>query len=148
MEKEQKLLEELIIEKQKYIEKLKIKKEESEFNRQQQFIIDKIRDYIKIDITNEEISSIVNEYKSDINHLKYYFKVTDDDLLIVRKFYNRFARHHHIRYEDSYDIILNYLNKIKILNDYTQHQMQNQSRKRLDDSRSKLEYVKFIPIFC
>lgn len=162
-----KQLDELKIKKQKQLEILKLKEKETEFNRQQQFIMDKIRGYLKIDITNEEILSLINECNTNTNSkfLKYYFKVSDDDLLIARKFYNRFAIHHNIRYEDSHDIVLRYFNKIQPLNDYIKYcndynvlqreHQQNESKKRYLNTMYKIEPFidineynkKFIPIY-
>jgi hypothetical protein len=169
-----KQLEEIKIKKQKQLEILKLKEKETEFNRQQQFIMEKIRGYLKIDITNEEISSLVNECNiSNYEHhsikyygMKYYFKVSgDDDLLIYKKLLNKFARHHNIRYDDSYEIILRYLNKIQPLNGYQEycneyiilyqkHQSNEINRRQLDRNYiqhsfiDQTEYSKrYIPIF-
>jgi len=162
----EKQLEEIKIKSEKQLEILKLKEKETEFNRQQQFIMEKIRGYLKIDITNEEISSLINEcinYRD--NPMKYYFKVSDDDLLIYRKLLNKFARHHNIRYDDSYEIISRYLNKIQPLNGYQEYLMEynilsqkhreNENNKRQLDRNyiqhlfiDQTEYSKrYIPIF-
>ena len=122
-----KQLEDIKIKKQKQFEILKLKEKETEFNRQQQFIIEKIRGYLKIDITNEEISSLINECNiHSHNSIKYYFKfkVSDDDLLIYKKLLNKFARYHNVRYVDSYEIIFRYLTKIQPLNGYQEYLME------------------------
>jgi hypothetical protein len=184
-EQKQKLIDEQYYKQQ--MDELNIKKQlekENEFNRQQQYIMDKIREYLKIDITNEEISALVNdlktidtfgtseyrsiEYRSiqyrDGYFLDYYFKKkTIDDLLIVKKLYNRFATYHNIRYKDSYEIISTYLENIKPLNAFykyesnyyimhKQHQ-ENENKKGFLSHKKPFigidEYKKkYIPIFC
>jgi len=79
--------------------------------------MDKIREYIHTDITNKEILLLINEN----NNKKYYFNKSDDDLLIAKKFYNKFAKYHNIKYIDSYNIILDYLNKIQPVNDFQEY---------------------------
>ena len=96
------------------IEKLQEMETEMEFNKQKNFVINKLRQFLEIQVSYNEINAILNKSQS----LKYYFKVENEDknLLFIRKVYNKYAKHHEIRYEDSVEIIDNFLYKIQPIN--------------------------------
>jgi hypothetical protein len=91
-----------------------------EFNKQKTYIIDIIRVFFDLPITNDEICAIINtcpnpEYNVKFD-LQYYFTDTynnNKNLLIAIKFYNKYAKYHNIRYEDSLQIITKYLHSFR-----------------------------------
>jgi len=94
------------------LEELKIKEEsdkneniQKEFTKQKTYLMNKLRDFVEIEISDKEIGAIFS------NNNCYFGN--EKNLLLQRKFYNKYARHHEIRYEDSEDIIKDFLNKIK-----------------------------------
>jgi hypothetical protein len=96
------------------IEKLKEMEVKINFNNQKNFIINKFKKFINIPLSYNEVNAILNKSQS----LKYYFKVEDEDnnLLFIRKVYNKYAKYHEIRYEDAYEIIDNFIFKIQPIN--------------------------------
>jgi hypothetical protein len=96
------------------IEKLKEMDLKIEFTNQKNFLINKFKKFINIPLSYNEVNAILNKSQS----LKYYFKVEDPDnnLLFIRKVYNKYARYHEIRYEDAYEIIDNFIFKIQPIN--------------------------------
>jgi len=96
------------------IEKLREMEVKIEFNNQKNFIMNKFRKFLNIPVSYNEVNAILNKSQS----LKYYFKVEDEDnnLLFIKKVYNRYAKYHEIRYEDAYEIIDNFIFKIQPIN--------------------------------
>jgi hypothetical protein len=140
MSTEQELLSQLeeLRKKQKEIEDAKV---EIEFNKQKTYLIDKLRKFLDMEVSDEEIISVYNDknLQSSIKIFDYYLKVENEEkkLLNIRKVYNRYARENEIRYEDSIEIIYGFIKSIEPLNDYG-----NWCRTH---NRHTDEYV---PLFC
>jgi len=90
---------------------------DEEFNKQREYLINKVRKFIEIEVSDDEICAILSDYR----YIDYYITYNDEHkkLLLQKKLLNRYARHHEIRFEDSCQIISKYLNSIKPLNDET-----------------------------
>jgi hypothetical protein len=137
---EQELLSQLeeLRKKQKEMEDAKV---EIEFNKQKTYLIDKLRKFLDMEVSDEEIISVYNDknLQSSIKIFDYYLEVEDEEkkLLNIRKVFNRYARENEIRYEDSIEIIYEFIQSIKPLNDYG-----NWCRTH---NRNTDEYV---PLFC
>ena len=93
---------------------------DTEFNKQRYYVINKVRDFLNMQVSDEEICAVLYRfYGAHINHsqshipISYYLKQEDENMLFERKVFNRYAKCHEIRYEDSYEIITNFINKIK-----------------------------------
>ena len=88
---------------------------DTEFNKQRYYIINKVRDFLNMQVSDEEICAVLYRiYGKHINNpITYYLKQEDENMLFERKVFNRYAKCHEIRYEDSYDIIVNFINKIR-----------------------------------
>ena len=158
------------------LEELRKKQKEMEItnnkiriSKQKDYLIDKLRNFLGIEMSDEEIIAVYNDSYLDQNHyhFSYYLKVEDKDnkLLFIRIVYNRFARKHNIRYEDSFDVIREFITKIKPLNDYNewqdkyhnlilikQQQQYNMSRNRHNIKQPSEDISEdipeFIPLFC
>jgi len=92
---------------------------DTEFNKQRNFLIDTVRNFLNMPVTDEEICAVLyrfygNHGNRQFNHppISSYLKEEDDNMLFERKVYNRFAYHQGIRYEDSYQVILNFFFKL------------------------------------
>jgi len=119
----------------------KIKQNDTEFNKQREYLINKFREFIEIEISNAEVAAcLFNPISFD--YVGYYFK-DDENLLLKRKVYNRYARYHEIRYEDSVDIIYDFIQKIKPIKDKSSFEEEQYKNKINYQSKSK-EYV---PLF-
>jgi len=88
---------------------------DEEFNKQREYLINKVRKFIEIEVSEDEICAILSDYR----YIDYYITYNDEHkkLLLQKKLLNRYARYHEIRFEDSCQIISKYLNSIKPLND-------------------------------
>jgi len=93
---------------------------DTEFNKQRNFLIDTVRNFLNMPVTDEEICAILYRfYGAHINRpqshtpISYYLKKEDENMLFERKVFNRYAKCNEIRYEDSWEIISNFINKIK-----------------------------------
>jgi len=95
---------------------------QNEFNIHKNYLIDKLRKFLDMEVSDEEISAVYNDknLQSSIKIFDYYLEVEDQEkkLLNIRKVYNRYARENEIRYEDSVEIIYGFIQSIKPLNDY------------------------------
>jgi hypothetical protein len=96
---------------------------DTELNKQRKFLINKVRDFIGIEVSDAEVLAILarfywNTNRQDFRYvpIKYYVKEQDKNILFERKVLNRYANIHTIRYEDSVDIISDFLGKIKPIN--------------------------------
>jgi len=99
---------------------------DTEFNKQRKFLINKVKDFIDIQVSDAEVLAILARFylnaqgkcRQDFQYvpIKYYIKEEDENILFERKVLNRYANIHTIRYEDSVDIISNFLGKIKPIN--------------------------------
>jgi hypothetical protein len=93
---------------------------DTEFNKQRNFIIDTVRDFLGIEVSDAEVLAVLYRiYGGYINSpetgrpITYYIKIEDANMLFERKVFNRYAKYHEIRYEDSVEIIFNFVNGIK-----------------------------------
>jgi hypothetical protein len=91
---------------------------DTEFNKQRNFLINTVRDFLGIEVSDEEVLAVLYRfYGNHVNNphipISYYLKKEDENMLLERKVFNRYARYNEIRYEDSYEIISNFVNKIK-----------------------------------
>jgi predicted transcriptional regulator len=99
---------------------------DTELNKQRKFLINKVRDFIGIQVSDAEVLAILAKFYSNDHRksrqdfqyvpIKYYIKEEDQNILFERKVLNRYANSHTIRYEDSVDIIGDFLGKIKPIN--------------------------------
>jgi len=119
---------------------------DTEFNKQRNFIINKVRDFIGIEVSDEEVLAVIYNYKYLNENIQYYIKNEDENMLFERKVANRYARHHGIRCEDSFQIFNNYFSnhKIKTIND------RNDFNKKYDIKARPKGYIyeKYVPLFC
>jgi len=87
---------------------------ESEFDKQRNFLINKFKEFpanFRIGvITNEEICAIL--FKSDHAAIRYYFKESDKNTLLVKQYLNRFAKMYGIRYEDALEVMKEFLQSV------------------------------------
>jgi hypothetical protein len=131
MSSEQELLSQLeqLRNKQKEMENTKVN---IEFKKQKDYLINKLKTFLDMDIKDSEINSIYNDDNYLENHFKYYFKIEDEDnnLLFRRRVYNRHAQKNFIRYEDSNEIIHNFLKRIKPINDFSEYLRKNERNER------------------
>jgi predicted CopG family antitoxin len=107
--------------------KLEKIKKENNFNQQRQIISNKIRKFMienmEEDITEKiamaliiEILNVTESHFPNLNqqsNISFYLKETDENKLLAKKLINKFARKNEIRYEDSRDVIFNFLSKIR-----------------------------------
>jgi len=109
---------------------------DTEFNKQRNFLINKVRDFLEVQVDDAELLAVLYKYSpshSSQNHsphskIGYYLKKEDENMLFERKVINRYARYHEIRYEDSVEIINNFLGKIKPIINYFEFQQQQQKK--------------------
>lgn len=124
---------------------------DTEFNKQRYYIINKVRDFLNMQVSDEEICAVLYRfYGAHINHpqshipISYYLKQEDENMLFERKVFNRYAKCHEIRYEDSLDIIVNFMNKIK-----SKDQVIQESRGRGRAGGRECDSInQKIPLFC
>ena len=87
---------------------------ESEFDKQRNFLINKFKEFpanFRIGvITNEEICAIL--FRSDHAAIRYYFKESDKNTLLVKQYLNRFAKMYGIRYEDALEVMKEFLQSV------------------------------------
>ena len=108
---------------------------DTEFNKQKNFLINTVRKFLEIEVSDEEVLAVLYRfYGSYINSpqshipISYYLKMEDKNMLLERKVLNRYAKYHEIRYEDSLEIIHNFINEIKSKDQVSQ--TSNISRRR------------------
>ena len=136
------------------IEELKKKAKDMEeqnkdtiLNKQRNFLINKVRDFIGIEVSEAEVMAVLARFYWNTNRqdfqdvpIKYYVKEQDKNILFERKVLNKYANSHIIRYEDSVDIISDFLGKIKPINPTPE--MLGQIKR---DGHGNFGYV---PLFC
>lgn len=123
---------------------------DTEFNKQRYYLINKVRDFLGIEVSDEEVLAFLYHYSCYGNEpVKYYLKQEDQNLLFERKVANRYARYHEIRCEDSLAIFQNFLKKINPLNDPIVFAQKENQQEREHQIKGK-QYVreKYIPLFC
>ena len=150
---------------------------DAEFNKHKQrnFLIKTVRDFLEIEVSDEEVLATLYKYypihQCSQEYITYYLEEEDENMLFERKVSNRYARHHEIRCEDSDMIINNFIRKIKPLTDLNEfnreqrnksdehkeeHKKKQQDRKKglynnyTQDVNEYTQYVpeKYIPLFC
>ena len=122
MASEQELLSQLeeLRKKQKEME---IVNNEVRISKQKDYLIDKLRKFLGMEVSDAEIIAVYTSYNFESGYqndaFNYYLKVEDIDtkLLLVRKLYIKYARYQDIRFEDSVDIIRDFISRIKPLNE-------------------------------
>ena len=139
---------------------------DTEFNKQRNFLINTVRDFLGIEVSDAEVLAVL--YTHSPSHLPnqhisgeigYYLKKEDENMLFERKVKNRYAKHHEIRCEDSDMILINFLGKIKP--HVARHEFQQQQQQKFHQHRNEqqmrgemrgnfTEYVpeKYVPLFC
>lgn len=136
-------------------------KKDTKFNKQRDFLINKVRDFFGgnmgsynqgVTVSDIEVLAILarfywNDRLQDFQDvpIKYYIKEEDQNMLLERKVLNRYAECHVIRYEDSVDIIYDFLRKIKPINPTPK--MLGQIGK-CDGSVPKYRNNEYVPLFC
>jgi hypothetical protein len=171
MASEQELLSQLE-ELRKKQKEMKEENKDAEFNKQRNFLIKIIRDFLEIEVSDAEVLAILYKYffpqyllrTHPHGEVKYYLKKEDENMLFERKVSNRYARYHEIRVEDSDMIIQNFVNKIQPIinydkfNEEQQKKSQEHQKKQHEDRRKgmynnnnyNIQYVpeKYVPLFC
>lgn len=99
-------------------ESIELEKKNNVENKQKELLLEKIREFLEMpDCSNASILAIIQSLgKKSMNNINYYSKDSDKNLLLERKLINRFAREQEIRYEDSIEIIRNFLYELKEIN--------------------------------
>ena len=93
---------------------------ETEFNKQRNFLIITVRDFLGIEVSDEEVLAVLytsfpshTSYEKSISgEIEYYLKKEDENMLLERKVINRHAKYHEIRCEDSDMIIQKFFKKL------------------------------------
>ena len=159
MASEQELLSQLeeLRKKQKEMEE---QNKDVEFNKQRNFLIKTVRDFLEIYVSDAEVCAVLfGLFGRHLNNqqvpISYYLKKEDENMLFERQIYNRYAKCYEIRYEDSFDIIRNFLGKIKPLNDHNEfnREQQKKSEEHMRKGLLKNNYTQYIPekydpLFC
>jgi hypothetical protein len=114
---EQELLSQLV-ELRKKQKEMEEQNKDVEFNKQRNFLIKTLRDFLEIHVTDAEVCAVLfGVYGRHTNTqqipISYYLKKEDENMLYERQIYNRYAKCCEIRYEDSFEIIRNFIGKIK-----------------------------------
>jgi hypothetical protein len=130
---------------------------DTEFNKQRNFLINTVRDFLGIEVSDEEVCAVLYRvYGNHINNphvhipILYYLKKGDENMLLERKVFNRYARYHEIRYEDSLEIIINFVNGIKSKDQVNQTSNISPLKKRATPkgARSFENSPGYKPLFC
>ena len=146
---------------------------DAEFNKQRNFLIKTVRDFLEIEVSDEEVLAILYKYypirQGSHQYITYYLEEEDENMLFERKVSNRYARHHEIRCEDSDMIFDNFLRKIKPLTDLNEFNREQQKKSEehrreqqikqqkyrrhgfnTQDVYPNTQYVpeKYLPLFC
>ena len=131
----------------------KLKEHETETNKQRNFLIKTVRDFLSIEVSDEEICALLfSLYGNHINSLhshipiSFYLKKEDENMLFERKVYNRYAKCNEIRYEDSYQIIHNFLSKIKSKDQL--NQINHINKRVIVEPKGSLKDYIYRPLFC
>jgi len=129
---------------------------DTEFNKQRNFLINKVRDFLKVQVNDAEVCAVLYRYYgAHINNphshipISYYLKQEDENMLFERKVINRYAKCNEIRYEDSVEIIHNFLIKIKSKDQKDQLPVV-EARRRATPKSERNPYESNInkPLFC
>ena len=86
-----------------------------EFNKQKNFIIRIIREFIKFELSDEHILAILYCYSDSKSEMKYYLTEKDKNILYETKIINQYAINNHITYEESSKILSEFINNIKLI---------------------------------
>jgi len=83
-----------------------------QFRNQLNFLINKVKKFLEIKVIDEEVFALLIWYNSfNSQAIRYYISVDNMNLLLARKILNRYARYHEIRYEDSLEIITEFIDR-------------------------------------
>ena len=142
---------------------------DSAFNKQRNFLINTVRDFLGIDVSDAEVLAVLYTHSPSHtpNHnisgeIGYYLKKEDENMLFERKVKNRYAKYHEIRCKDSDMIISNFLGKIKPHVNRSEFQQEQQKKYHQHREKEQIkaqkervnmnykEYVaeKYVPLFC
>ena len=136
---------------------------DSAFNKQRNFLINTVRDFMGIEVSDAEVLAVLDRHSPSHtpNHnpseeIGYYLKKEDENMLFERKVKNRYAKYHEIRCKDSDMIISNFLGKIKPHVNRSEFQQEQQKKYREEQQIRGMkrgnftEYVpeKYVPLFC
>jgi len=88
---------------------------DNEFNKKRNSLIKTIREFLGIEVSDQEILAVMFRYSNNprIPYL-LYVKKEDKNMLLERKILNRYAKYNEIRFEDSDEIIIDFLSNIDI----------------------------------
>jgi hypothetical protein len=121
---------------------LEIKRQKELENKQRDLITQHFMELLDSqDYSEESIWAVIVSFTGCVKNprsFSWYSKSNDTNLLLARKLINRFAREQEIRYEDSHDIIANFIARVPI--NY------EEIIREFDNRRSHPE-KKFFPIF-
>ena len=88
------------------------KHKDIQFKNQLNFLINKVKKFLEIKVTDEEVFALLIWYNSfNAQAIRYYISVDNMNLLLARKVLNRYAGYHEIRYEDSLEIITEFIDR-------------------------------------
>ena len=119
---------------------------DAEFNKQRNFLIKKVRDFLEIEVSDAEVLAVLYTYSpyhipNRNREMGYYLKKEDDNMLLERKVKNRYAKYHEIRCEDSDMIFHNFLEKIKPFISRNEFNLEQYKK-------SKQHREQYVPLFC
>jgi hypothetical protein len=88
---------------------------DNEFNKKRNSLIKTIREFLGIEVSDLEILAVMFRFSNNprIPYL-LYVKKEDKNMLLERKILNRYAKYNEIRFEDSDEIIIDFLSNIDI----------------------------------
>lgn len=90
-----------------------------EYNEKRHFIINTIKDFLGINFSDAHVLAVLYRQYSSVNHIQpnsiaNYIKKEHQNILFERIVFNQYARYHGIRYEDSVEIIQNFISTINL----------------------------------
>jgi hypothetical protein len=95
-----------------------------ECNEKRNFIINTVKDFLEINFSDAHVLAVLyRQYsyfvESGINHVRAntvanYIKKKDENILFERIVFNKYAKYHGIRYEDSVEIIQKFISTIEL----------------------------------
>jgi len=87
--------------------------------KQRAFITYKMKEYIGMDLTDDYFWAFIFAHQP--HFIKYYVKPEDKNILLERKLINYFASQESIRYEDSEDVLTDFVTNLKPINSNEQN---------------------------
>ena len=135
------------MEKDDELNEIQIQYRDSVYEKQRDFITNKILEFTKLDVPKEWIWAFIYAYYSTDYHSKFYnyIKGKDRNILFERKFINTFAKSEEIRFEDAIAVLIDFLNRNLIpINMKEYYDLANKGwQKDLDNT-----LIKFVRFFC